>query len=371
MNTMAITGVGTLSAAGRTPTELAAALRGPAAVPGNAEETDPESLPGGPGLAVSDFDIRTELGRKGTSFFDRRTGLTVVACRQALEDAGIDLGTLDSTRVGIVLGTTAGSVRSSVDYAVDTFVQERPYMVNAGLFPTTVMNCAAGQAAIWFGLRGVNATIAGGAMALMSVLRYSANLLRTGQVDMLLAGVIDELSPHAAWLARTAGLPPATYPGEGGAMFALSRGGGTDPDAEILGVALGFSATFADRPAALGGCVRRALASAERTGAGLGKGVTAAWVRPTADEREDRAMWREVCRELAAAGSEKPECLTTQAHAGDCGSATAALDLTAVLGRHRDSPERDGELSILVSHSPDGAVGATVVRGWSRGAHRR
>lgn len=371
MTTMAITGAGTVSAAGRTPAALAAALRGPAASPATTENPDAEAWPGGPGLAVDGFDIRAELGRKGTSFFDRRTGLTVVACGQALADAGVEVGTLDPARVGIVLGTTAGSVRSSVDYAVDTFVQDRPYMVNAGLFPTTVMNCAAGQAAIWFGLRGVNATIAGGAMALISVLRYSANLLRTGQADLLLAGVIDELSPHAAWLARTSGLPPATYPGEGGAMFVLSQGGGTDPDVEVLGVAVGFSATFADRPAALGGCVRRALASAERAGADLGGGVAAVWGRPTADEREDRAMWREVCRELDAAGSAKPELLTTQAHAGDCGSATAALDLTAVLGRHRDSPERDGELSMLVSHTPDGAVGAAVVRGWSRGAHRR
>lgn len=363
---MAITGVGTLSFAGRTVIDLVDALDGPAAVPA---DFGAEPLPGGPGLAVRDFDIRTELGRKGTSFFDRRTGLAVVACRQALEDAHIDLSTVDPTRIGVVLGTTAGSVRSSVEYAVDTFVQERPYMVNPGLFPTTVMNCAAGQVAIWFGLRGVNATIAGGAMALLAVLRYSANLFRSRQADVLLAGVVDELTPHSAWLARTAGLPPSTHPGEGGAVFALTANDqeSTAPNAEVLGVVHGFCATFADRPAALGGCVRRALAQAGRAGADVEQDVAAVWVRQTADEREDRAIWRAVCQEV----STKQEGLTTQAHTGDCGSASAALDLAAVLGRHRDNPERDGELSVLVAHSRDGAVGAAVVRGWSNGAHPR
>lgn len=369
MNTMAITGVGTLSAAGRTVTELSTALAGPRPTPADTE--DP--LPGGPGFIVPGFDIRAELGRKGTSFFDRRTGLTVVACRAALDDASVELPALDRARVGVVLGTTAGSVRSSVDYAMDTFVQDRPYMVNAGLFPTTVMNCAASQAAIWFGLRGVNATIAGGAMAMLAVLRYSENLLRTGRTDVVLAGVIDELTPHAAWLARTAGLASATHPGEGGAMFVLTASGPPRPpaqDGEVLGVALGFSANLADRPAALGGCVRRALAQAARAGADVGKSV-GVLVRQTADEREDRAMWRAVCAAVAETGAPTPDSVTTQHHAGDCGSATAALDLAAVLGRHRDDPQRDGELSVLVSHSADGAVGAAVVRGWSSGAHRR
>ncbi|WP_199434091.1 beta-ketoacyl synthase N-terminal-like domain-containing protein [Qaidamihabitans albus] len=359
MTAVAITGAGVLSAAGRAPAELAAALSGTAT---------PECDPGEPGLGVPGFDTRAELGRKGTSFFDRRTALAVVACRAALEDAGIDLATADRKRVGIVLGTSAGSVKSSVEYAVETFTQDRPHMVNPGLFPTTVMNCAAGQAAIWFGLRGVNATLAGGPLALVSVLRYGANLLSTGQADVLLAGVVDELTPHAAWLARTTGLPASTQPGEGGAVFTLSAARReAAPDAEILGVALGFAPEFGDRPAALGRCVRRALASAATVGADRAGDVTTVSMRSTADERQDRAMWRAVCRAAEEAGARKPESLTTRRHAGDCGAATAALDLAALIGRHRASGDLDGRLTVLAAHSPEGAVGAAVVRGWSRG----
>ncbi|MEE3922501.1 hypothetical protein V2I01_41795 [Micromonospora sp. BRA006-A] len=68
-------------------------------------------------------------------------------------------------RIGIVTGTTAGSVKSSVDYAAETFTQQPPYLVNPALFPNTVMNCAAGQSAIWYKLHGPNATVAGGPLA--------------------------------------------------------------------------------------------------------------------------------------------------------------------------------------------------------------
>lgn len=194
MSGLSISGYGVVCAAGRAPADLLQTGDVRVDVRGRYAEPLPH-----PTAAVADVDVRAELGRKGTSFLDRATVLTLVACGDALRDAGLDLDAVDLARVGVVLGTTTGSLKSTMDYCCDTLTQERPYLVNPVLFPNTVMNCAAGQTAIWFGLRGLNATVAGGPVAFLHALRYATGALRRGYADMLLTGAVEEFTPHTAW----------------------------------------------------------------------------------------------------------------------------------------------------------------------------
>jgi 3-oxoacyl-[acyl-carrier-protein] synthase II len=365
MNRLAVMGWGVVSPAGETPSALADTVRAGAAVPADVRGMYPEPLPSDRAYALVDFNVRAELGRKGTSFFDRRTALTVVACRRALSDAGLSVGDGNRHRIGVVLGTTVGSARSSVDYAVETFTQDPPYMVNPALFPNTVMNCAAGQSAIWFGFNGINATVAGGPLALLSVLRYCANAFGGDQADHLLAGAVEEYTPHSAWMShrnRSADPVPA---GEGGAVFVLAPHSAPGRrDGEVLAVALGFCPEDQDRSAALTRCVSRAM-----RGAGVdADDVWLAATGPAADRREDRARWEAV---RAALGTPSTvERLRVEELTGDCQAATGALELATVLALHREDAGRDGRVSVLAACGAEGGVGAAVVRGWSRGADR-
>lgn len=364
MTGLAIHGWGVLGAAGDDPAGLAAVAAGEPVQAADITRLYPDPLPSHRAYALVDFDVRAELGRKGTSFFDRRTALTVAVCGRALADAGLVADDANRHRVGVVLGTTAGSVKSAVDYAVETFTQDPPHLVNPALFPNTVMNCAAGQTAIWYGLTGVNATVAGGPLAMLSVLRYAANTLRCGQADALLAGAVEEYTPHAAWLTALSRPGAEVTAGEGGAVFvAAPLEAGADwprhPDAEVLAVVLGFCPPDVARTSALARCVRRALEGAR---------VDPGEVRLlTAGAAEDRPAAREAARE--ALGLE-PEVLSLDAAVGDCQSAVGAFELAAVLARHRSDPARDGEVSLLTAQTRDGAVGAAVIRGWSRGPDR-
>jgi 3-oxoacyl-[acyl-carrier-protein] synthase II len=323
-------------------------------------------LPAPRAHALVDFNVRAELGRKGTSFFDRRTALTVVACGRALADAGLQVTDANRHRIGVVLGTTAGSVQSSVDYAGDTFTQDPPYMVNPALFPNTVMNCAAGQSAIWFKLTGINATLAGGRLSFLSVLRYSSNSLRSRQADYLLAGAVEEFTPHNAWISRLRrddDLPC----GEGGAVFVLRPTGTTShlhrPDGEVLSVVLGFCPRGNDRAAAIAGCLRKAL---DRCGV-PGEQAHAAAIGGFDDQQSRTTGWRAVDQGLGHARAHRIEL---DAVAGDNPTATGGLELAAILAMHRSDPGLDGRISVLVGQSREGGVGAAVIRGWSRDGHR-
>ena len=363
MNRLDIIGCGLISPAGDQLTAAFVGRPDPAEVTGMYEADLPKPV----AHALASFSVRAELGRKGTSFFDRRTALTVMACNRALADADLRITDGNRRRTGVVLGTTAGSVKSSVDYAVDTFTQDPPYMVNPALFPNTVMNCAAGQSAIWLKLNGVNATVAGGRIAFLSVLRYCANAFRSQQADYLLAGAVEEFTPHTAWLShlrRADGM----LPGEGGAVFVVRPGddssnGVRRPDAVMLAVSIGFCPNGSDRMAAIAGCVRTALA---RAGVPPDQIVRAA-SGGADNEATAEVSWRAVKDVL---GHSNWERLEVEPVAGDNPTATGALELAALLALHRQRPELDGQASVLVAQNPEGAVGAAVFRGWSRDSHR-
>jgi 3-oxoacyl-[acyl-carrier-protein] synthase II len=315
----------------------------------------PDPLPAPDGHALVDFDVRAHLGRRGTSFYDRAIALAVVGCQEALRDADLHVDDDNRTRVGVVLGTTVGSFKSTSDFSRETLVQEKPYLVNPVLFPNTVMNGAAGQAAIRFGLQGVNATVAGGSLAFLNAVRYATNAIGRGYVDVMLTGAVEEYTPHRAWAVHHAGR--AVPAGEAAAVFVLSdprASADRQPEAEILGVATGYGpGGQAAAAAALEGVVRRLVRRC---------GVDPAAVSTVLTGEADPADRREYQPVVQALGH-RPRRILVNRLLGECDAAGGAVALAALLTMYRQGTLDGGALSLLTSRSADGGVAAAIVRG--------
>ncbi|MEU4744020.1 beta-ketoacyl synthase N-terminal-like domain-containing protein, partial [Actinosynnema sp. NPDC023658] len=301
-DTLAITGWGVLTSTGTGADEFSAAVREGRGGLVDVEGAFDDELPESKACALVGFHARDYVGRKGTAFLDRSTALALVGCHLALADTGLVVDDTNRDRLGIVLGTTAGSFKSTSDYSRETLVQDKPYLVNPVLFPNTVMNCAAGQAAIWHKLKGVNATVAGGQLAGLNALRYTRNLVRRGYVDGALVGAVEEFSPHTAWGTHNVHERIGAHVplGEGSAVFVaenpdVARAAGRAVDAEVLAVEIGSSPT-GDTADGLASCVTRAL---ERAGVHVDD-VWAVATGETGVERLDRLESLGVARSLGA-----------------------------------------------------------------------
>lgn len=364
MTGLVFTGAGVLSAAGLGLAPLTDAL-----ACGQRPRTDAvalydEPLPYPQVPALGDFDVRALLGRKGTSFFDRATSLAVVACGAAISGSEVALDDQVRCRMGVALGTTVGSLRSSSEYSRETLVSDRPYLVNPVLFPNTVMNCAAGQSAIWHKLRGVNSTVAGGRLGFLGALRYAANVLRRGHADAMLAGAVEELTPQSAWAHYRLGMPG--LPGEAATVFLLERRGAVPPDgrtplAELAAVAGGF---YPGDPAVLGeriaACISRALGAAGLEPGEVRYAGTSDCCEP-ADEQVASAA-------LAGALPGAAHLPDVRDALGDCGAAGCGLRFAALLGRYAQDPGP----AVLAEWSADGGYEVAVIREPAHaGAHRR
>ncbi|WP_159943618.1 MULTISPECIES: beta-ketoacyl synthase N-terminal-like domain-containing protein [unclassified Nocardiopsis] len=314
-------------------------------------------LPSDRAHAIPGFRASDHLGRKGTRHLDRSTALALVATKLALEATDADVAA--DGRVGVVLGTTAGSVRTTSEFSRDTLVQERPYLVNPVMFPSATINCPAGRSAIWHGLRGVNATVAGGQMSGLNVLRYGAHLIAGGHSDVLLAGAVEEFSPHMAWGHRALTHGYDVPLGEGSAVFVVEdaervRAQGRLPEAEVLASAFGSGAPE-DTARTLESAVTRALRLAGVDADGVWGVATGEHGIAGIDTAEDEGV-------RAALGG-GPVRVRVKPLVGECNSASGPFQLAALLARYRSDPGLHGRVSVLTSVSADGAAGAAVVRG--------
>lgn len=165
-------------------------------------DTERWNVPADRAHLVPDFEVRQVLGKKGTRSMDRVTGLAVTTVGALLEQPAADRDRETGDHAALVLGTTTGSVASMMDFTRSSLVGARPFDVDPAQMPNAVMNCAAGQCAIWYGIRGPNTTLAGGRTASLSAVNYSARLLASGRAESVLCGAAEEFSSARYWLER-------------------------------------------------------------------------------------------------------------------------------------------------------------------------
>jgi 3-oxoacyl-[acyl-carrier-protein] synthase II len=376
---LAVTGAGVLSPGGIGLERLAAEVSGGRCETQsrsfNASALYSEELPDGIFNAVADFDVRQFLGRTGTAALDRQSALSVVVHGQALQDSGLCVNDDNRDRVGVALGTTWGSLMSISNYTKQTLLADRPYWVSPAHFPNTVMNCAAGQSAIRYGLRGINATVAGGQLAFLNALEYAANALRSGHADTMLTGAVEEFTPHTAWaIYASQDEQKPTVIGEAAASFVIesfdaASASGRHIDIEVLSVSTGFctgSRTTERVSACLDGCIRRALTKAK-----LSADDVTCIATCEAAGADDLSHNIESCAIAGVFGQTHVERIGVRSVFGECLAATGALQMGVLLARHRVDPRRDGHFSVMTSITRDGGYGAAILRGWCRGNRKR
>ncbi|ORT59086.1 beta-ketoacyl synthase N-terminal-like domain-containing protein [Streptomyces sp. CB03238] len=248
-----------------------------------------------------------------------------------------------------------------MDFTRDSLVQEKPFYVDPMRFPNTVMNCAAGQCAIWHQLKGPNTTVAGGRASGLLALNYALRLQKAGHTRTVLCGAVEEFSTARSWLEvhtrqedEAGGLL-----GEGAAVLLLeyaeaSAEHGRPGLAEILALEFGVFHTADEVAPVLADSIRRAL---ERSG------VRTDEIRLVADSQAcgvrgeaERAALKDVL------GTHRPERIACAELIGDTHAASATFQIAALLAAAEERAGLSGSLGLITSVDRDGVVGCAVLR---------
>jgi len=366
---MAVTGWGVISPIGIGREAFGEGVRAAREGRRTFEPAQKTGLPCAEACTIPEFEASRFLGTKGTRVLDRTMALAVTATGMALRDGAIEVTPERAPGIGLVLGTSNGSAKSTFDYTRETLVGKKPYLVSPELFPNTVMNGAAGQCAIWHELRALNTTISGGRLAGVLTLRYAARMLRLGYAELVVTGGVEEFSAEMAWashLAAKAKGEATPVLGEGCAMFVLeraegARGAGRRALAEVLSCEVGIYASDngtdpALQSEGLAECIQRALGRA-----GVSREEVWALSRRASgldalDSVENRAL------ALALEGCAPEREVGIGSMVGECFSASGAMQFAALLTLFA-ADDGGGKVGLLTSVAHGGGVGCVVVRG--------
>jgi 3-oxoacyl-(acyl-carrier-protein) synthase len=242
-----ITGTGAVCPLGRTAPEFARRLfAGETAIrPMTPEERG--SLQATHVARCDGFTPQPEIPAMKARRFDRGSQFAIIACAQAIAEAGYPISEAPE-EIGIALGTGSAGAGALTEF-LRVLLTESPEAAPPFHFPNTVANAPASQVSIELKLLGPNVTITQKDPSALNALLFSSIALGSGRARAMLAGGVDEWNPvYAMGFDRVGALKgekrtSGIVQGEGGFAVLLEteesvRSRGARPLARLSGLAM-------------------------------------------------------------------------------------------------------------------------------------
>jgi 3-oxoacyl-[acyl-carrier-protein] synthase II len=221
------------------------------------------------------FTPQPELSPMKARRFDRGSQFAIVACSQAIAEAGYDVAK-DPESIGIALGTGSAGAGALTEF-LRVLLTESPEAAPPFHFPNTVANAPASQVSIELKLYGPNVTVTQKDPSAVNALLFASLAVGSGRARAMIAGGVDEWNPvYALGFDRVSALrgekrASGIVQGEGAFAVLLeeesaARARGARPLAALAGIGVAGVPTepyrFAPDPRAMARAMRGALAEA-------------------------------------------------------------------------------------------------------------
>ncbi|MDT7041270.1 beta-ketoacyl-ACP synthase II [Candidatus Nitronereus thalassa] len=145
---------------------------------------------------IHDFDPLKYIDEKYANRVDRYAQLGLVAAKEAIEDAGVDMERENADRVGVMVGAGMGGMMMGEREISQLYDTKKPNRVHPNFIPTITLNSASGIIAMAFGARGPNITISTACSSSIHAIGQAMHALRMGKADMMItAGADASITP--------------------------------------------------------------------------------------------------------------------------------------------------------------------------------
>ena len=254
MRRVVITGAGTINALGHdVPSTLEAMAEGRCGI-GELDIRDVDRLAVRIGGQVRGYDEHAHFNRQQIALYDRFTQFTLLAARQATQQAGLTFQGDLANRTGVVLGTAGGGV-NTWDENYRTVYEEGKNRVHPFVVPKLMNNAAASHVSMEYNLRGPTFSVATACASSNHAMGQAFHMIRSGMCDAMVTGGSEAMLCFGgvkAWEGLRVMSKDACRPfslgrngmvqGEGAAVFVFEeREHARKRGAEILAEVIGFA----------------------------------------------------------------------------------------------------------------------------------
>jgi 3-oxoacyl-[acyl-carrier-protein] synthase II len=139
------------------------------------------------GAEVKDFDPSGFLEAKEAKRWDRFCKFGVVAAKQAVADAGLNITDANADRIGVSIGSGVGGLLT-METQAHVLEGKGPGRVSPFTVPMMIPNMATGLAAIALGAKGPSSAVATACAAGSNSIGDAFRLLQLGKADVMVCG---------------------------------------------------------------------------------------------------------------------------------------------------------------------------------------
>jgi 3-oxoacyl-[acyl-carrier-protein] synthase II len=139
---------------------------------------------------IGDFDAQAFMDVKQVRRLDRFVQFSLAASHLAIQDASLDVASIDPTRAAVQMGSAMGGIANAEDQ-LRTYLTGGARSIDPRLATTTFAGAASCHVAIRYGFTGPNTTNAMSCAAGTIAIGEAARLIREGAADVALCGGVD------------------------------------------------------------------------------------------------------------------------------------------------------------------------------------
>jgi len=136
---------------------------------------------------VRGFDPTVWLEAREARHCDRFTQFAIGAAKMAADDSGLDLGAVDATRVGVLIGSGIGGTWTWEDQH-RVLLEKGPGRISPFFIPMLILDIAAGRIAMMLGAKGPNFSIATACATSTHTIGEASEVIKRGDAEVMIAG---------------------------------------------------------------------------------------------------------------------------------------------------------------------------------------
>ena len=136
---------------------------------------------------LKNFNIKAVISQRKARRMDLVSQYALVAATQAVEHADLEVNDKNRDRIGAIIGTGIGGIGTLYDN-MKILLEKGPLRVSPFLIPKMLPDTPGGMIAIHLGIRAINIAVVTACATGTNALGESAEIIRRGQADVVLAG---------------------------------------------------------------------------------------------------------------------------------------------------------------------------------------
>jgi 3-oxoacyl-[acyl-carrier-protein] synthase II len=140
------------------------------------------------GGQVQGFQAEDYMAPKDVRKFDPFVPFGVASAVQAIKDSGFEVTAENCARIGVAMGAGIGGLSTIEENTAKWLEARTPRKISPFFIPGSIINAAAGQVSINYGLRGPNIALVTACTTSTHSIGIAGRLIQYGDADIMVAG---------------------------------------------------------------------------------------------------------------------------------------------------------------------------------------